>query len=78
MQRNKYIPYSRKVKVLINFWLDSKNCECGPVSVGKTEVEVVSSYQPSLTKNLLTNLHIEKSKLEGKPKTLVFGPSKSG
>ena len=63
---------------MIGYWLDSKDCDCGPVSVGNTKVEVISSYPPALTWNLLSSLHIEKTKLneQQQPKALVFTPPK--
>lgn len=41
------------------YWLDSQNCECGPVSVGKTSVIVTSSYPLDVTEGLLDSLHVE-------------------
>jgi hypothetical protein len=63
---------------LAGYWLDSKDCQCGPVSVGKTKVEVTSSYSPVQTWNLLSKLHIEKSKKkeQKQPKTIIFVPPK--
>lgn len=60
-----------------HYWTDSQNCQCGPVSVGKTEVEVISSYPLDVTKNLLTSLHLDKIQPTEKPKTLTFLPPKS-
>lgn len=42
------------------YWLDSKNCECGPVSVGKTNVVVTSTFSKYVTDSLLSSLHIVK------------------
>jgi hypothetical protein len=42
------------------YWLDSKNCECGPVSVGQTSVIVSSTYPQDVTQSLLNSLHVEK------------------
>jgi hypothetical protein len=68
---------SKKMRLfMMGYWLDSQDCDCGPVSVGKTKVEVISSYPPALTWNLLSSLHIEKSKLKRQQKTLVFAPPK--
>jgi hypothetical protein len=61
---------------LTGYWLDSKDCQCGPVSVGQTKVEVTSSYSPVQTWNLLSKLHIEESKKKEQPKTLIFVPPK--
>jgi hypothetical protein len=41
------------------YWLDSKSCECGPVSVGKAKVEVMSLYPQNVTDSLLDTLHVE-------------------
>jgi hypothetical protein len=66
-----------KVLLLLgSYWLDSQDCNCCPVSVGKTKVELISSYPPTLTRNLVSSLHIEKSKQKEQPKTLVFAPPK--
>jgi hypothetical protein len=43
------------------FWLDSKQCECGPVTVGTTSVDVTSTYPQDVTMNLLKNLDVVKS-----------------
>ena len=43
------------------YWMDSQGCECGPVSVGTTSVEITSSYQQDVTENLLSSLKVVKS-----------------
>jgi hypothetical protein len=43
------------------YWLDSKNCECGPVSVGKTVVMISSTYPEDVTNNLLKSIKVAKS-----------------
>lgn len=58
------------------YWLDSTNCECGPVSVGKTEIGIISLYPLNVTRDLINTLHVESTKQPAKPKTLVFGPPK--
>ncbi len=40
------------------YWLDSQDCECGPVSVGKTSVEITSSYSQDVTESMLSSLHV--------------------
>lgn len=41
------------------YWLDSTDCTaCGPVSVGKTQVSISSSYQQDVTQNLLGSIHV--------------------
>jgi len=41
-------------------WLDSQDCECGPVSVGKTSVIITSTYPLDVTESLLSSLQIVK------------------
>lgn len=40
------------------YWLDSMQCECGPVSVGTTNVGISSSYPEDVTRNLVNTLRI--------------------
>jgi hypothetical protein len=42
------------------YWMDSQGCECGPVSVGTTSVEITSSYPQDVTENLLSSLQVVK------------------
>ena len=42
------------------YWMDSQGCECGPVSVGTTSVDVISSYSEDITESLLSSLQIVK------------------
>lgn len=42
------------------YWLDSQDCECGPVSVGTTSVIVTSSFPLDVTQSLLSSLHVVK------------------
>ena len=42
----------------VSFWLDSQGCECGPVSVGTTSVDIISSYPQEVTESLLSSLHV--------------------
>ena len=42
------------------YWLDSENCECGPISVGKTSVVITSTYPLDVTESLLSSLQIVK------------------
>ena len=55
------------------YWLDSKDCECGPVSVGNTNVVITSSYPLNLTGNLLDYLHVEKNQA-GSQEAISFAP----
>ena len=43
-----------------SFWLDDKKCECGPVSVGKTYVEIHSDLPANSTNSSLQSLEFEK------------------
>jgi len=42
------------------YWLDSQDCECGPVSVGTITIGILSSYPSEITKRLLETLHVER------------------
>jgi hypothetical protein len=41
-----------------SYWLDSVNCQCGPVSVGKTNIVIRSTYSQEITQGLLSSLHV--------------------
>jgi hypothetical protein len=57
------------------YWLDSKKCECGPVSVGKTEVALESTYPANITYWLISSLHAEKNmNASTKKPPLTFKP----
>ena len=43
------------------YWLDSKQCECGPVSAGTTSVSITSTYPQDVTMNLLKSINVVKS-----------------
>ena len=40
------------------YWMDGENCECGPVSVGKTSVIITSTFPQDVTESLLSSLQI--------------------
>lgn len=41
------------------YWLDSVDCSsCGPVSAGKTNVDIYSTYPQDVTQNLLGSIHV--------------------
>lgn len=42
------------------YWLDGEKCECGPVSVGKTSVSIISTFPEDLTMNLVNSLQVAK------------------
>jgi hypothetical protein len=41
-----------------DYWLDSKPCPCGPVSVGTTFVDIVSTYPQDVTNGILSSIHV--------------------
>lgn len=41
-----------------SYWLDSIDCECGPVSVGQTSVGIRSSFPQDITENILNSLRV--------------------
>jgi hypothetical protein len=43
---------------LAGYWLDSVDCECGPVSVGTVNVGISSSYPEDVTQNLVNTIMI--------------------
>jgi hypothetical protein len=56
------------------YWLDSNTCECGPVSVGKTVVAIMSVLPLNITGQFMDTLHIEKNTEASGP--LTFAPPK--
>jgi hypothetical protein len=40
------------------YWLDSKDCECGPVSGGTVLVNIASTYPQDVTEGLLSSIHV--------------------
>jgi hypothetical protein len=55
------------------YWLDSQDCECGPVSVGKTSVVITSTYPLDVTQGLLSSLQVVKGEA-----TPMAAPSAQG
>lgn len=43
------------------YWPDSQPCDCGPVAVGSTKVDILSQYPPDVTLNLLSSLSVVRS-----------------
>ncbi len=41
------------------YWPDSYDCGCGPDSVGTTLVDVTSTYPESVTRGILSSIHVE-------------------
>jgi hypothetical protein len=61
------VPYSGNTMVPADaklfqalYWMDSQDCECGPVSVGTTSVDITSSYPQDVTESLLSSLQVVK------------------
>ncbi len=45
------------------YWLDSKNCECGPVSVGTALVDIASTYPKEVTQGMLSSIHVSSGQM---------------
>ena len=64
-----------KQLMLTLYWLDSKNCQCGPDSVAKTKVGITSTYLIDITFWLISSLHVEKNmNASAKKLPLTFKP----
>lgn len=48
-----------------SYWLDSIDCECGPVSVGQTSVGIRSSFPQDITENILNSLRVAEGATNG-------------
>lgn len=40
------------------YWLDSNNCQCGPVSAGMKLVDITSTYPQDVTQGILSSIHV--------------------
>lgn len=58
------------------YWLDSQNCECGPVSVGQTSVIITSTFPQDVTESLLSSLQVVKG--EAAASTQAASSTQSG
>lgn len=58
------------------YWLDSNDCECGPVSVGKTNVIITSTLPLDITGNLLDSMHVSKA-MAASQGPVTFAPPKT-
>jgi hypothetical protein len=54
------------------YWLDSKDCECGPISAGEVLVTIASSYPQEVTQGLLNSIHVAASQT---PSSTTIAPS---
>lgn len=52
------------------YWLDSQDCECGPVSVGTTSVIITSTFPEDVTESLLSSLQVVKGEAAAQAATL--------
>jgi len=60
-----------------NYWLDSTDCNCGPVSVGKINVVIFSAYPLNITASILDSMHVELISQSMSGKSLTFAPPKT-
>ena len=40
------------------YWLDSNNCQCGPISAGTKLVDITSTYPQDVTEGILATIHV--------------------
>ncbi len=40
------------------YWLDSNNCQCGPISAATKLVDITSTYPQDVTEGILTSIHV--------------------
>jgi hypothetical protein len=57
------------------YWLDSVQCDCGPVSVGTTRVGITSTYPEDVTMNLINSLRIVKGEAVAAANAQVLPPA---
>jgi len=50
-----------------SYWMDSTECDCGPVSVGTIRVDITSSYPLDVTESLLSSLQLVKGQAAAMP-----------
>jgi len=58
------------------YWLDSNDCECGPVSVGKTNIVITSTLPLDVTGDLLDTMHVSKA-MAASQGPVTFAPPKA-
>ncbi len=56
------------------YWMDSQDCECGPVSVGKTSVVITSTFPLDVTQGLLSSLQV----VQGQAATTATAAAQGG
>ena len=59
------------------YWLDSKDCDCGAVSVGQTRVVITSTYPQDVTMNLMSSILVEKGTDAGQKASSMITPTSS-
>ena len=55
------------------YWLDSNNCQCGPLSVGTKLVDITSTYPQDVTEGILTSIHVAMGQI--RPQTSGMPPA---
>jgi hypothetical protein len=50
-----------------SYWMDSKECDCGPVSAGTIRVDITSSYPMDVTESMLSSLRVMKGAATAMP-----------
>lgn len=46
------------------YWLDSNNCQCGPISAGMKLVDITSTYPQDVTEGILNSIHVATGQIE--------------
>ncbi|MGA9099448.1 MAG: hypothetical protein WB392_11020, partial [Methanotrichaceae archaeon] len=59
------------------YWLDSNNCACGPVSVGMTLVDITSTYPADVTQGILSSIHVAAAAGQMPPSTTGTTPAQA-
>jgi hypothetical protein len=49
------------------YWLDSNNSQCGPISAGTKLVDITSTYPRDATESILTSIHVATSQTQLQP-----------
>jgi hypothetical protein len=57
------------------YWMDSEDCECGPVSVGTALVNIASTYPQNVTEGLLSSIHVAEGQMP--PSTSDMPPTQA-
>jgi hypothetical protein len=61
------------------YWLDSNNCQCGPISAGTKLVDITSTYPQDVTEGILASIHVAMGQIQpqtsGMPSTSAMPPA---